>query len=393
MVECHVESRRRRGSTVRRLVVVVAVSALAATSCGDSDGEVESDAATTTTTTVPPVPVSVPYRPSEIGQGGTAASLVPPHVEVAYGSDPQQKMNVYASAGESVGTIMYIHGGGWNGSSKDETTSPLMMSTSADFRDAASAEVAEIDRTVGQEVIFRQIQSGWDVVSINYRLATAAPGPGIRAPQLMNDVDRAVRYTQLHATELGLNMSKFVLSGGSAGGHLALMETHGAPEETFKDPALPPDLAAVRVRIDAVVALVAPTDLNTLWMAGGIAAPGQESLLGCTLATVPAIPGMPPCEDPDYVNFYSPLAWSIESGERGAVLPPAYYSYGGLDTLVTIETQGKPNVDAWGVAGGVDQTWYDFPPEGGHNIDFSVNYIALNAWLRCVITGNWDAVP
>jgi acetyl esterase/lipase len=380
----------RHRSAWWRVLAIGTVLAVAG-GCGGSDGGDESQA--TTTASPPPTPVSVPTRTSDLGQGGTAPSLVPTPVEVAYGDDPLQRMNVYAASGDTVGTIMYIHGGGWNGSSKDETTSALMLSTSADFRDAASPYVAEIDRTVGQDVIFAQIQNGWDVVSINYRLATAAPGPGIRAPQLMNDVDRALRYTQLHAPDLGLSMAKFVLSGGSAGGHLALLSTQGAPDEVFKDPALPKDLAGVTVRIDGVVGLVAPTDLNTLWMAGGIAAPGQESLLGCTLASVPAIAGMPPCEDRDYVDFYSPLAWSEEYRERGGALPPAFYSYGGVDTLVQPSTQGTPNIDAWAPSAGHGQTWYDFPPEGGHNIDFSVNYIALNAWLASVVSGNWATAP
>jgi acetyl esterase/lipase len=209
----------------------------------------------------------------------------------------------------------------------------------------------------------------------------------------MSDVDRALRYTQLHADELGLNMSTFVLTGGSAGGHLALLATQGAPEEVFADPALPSDLAAVKVQIDGVVGLVAPTDLNTLWMAGGIAAPGQESLLGCTLAEVPAIAGMPPCDDQELVDFYSPLAWSKEHQERGLSLPPAFFSYGGVDTLVQIDTQGTPNVEAWAASAGTDRTWFDFPPEGGHNIDFSVNYIALNAWLGSVVRDDWTSAP
>jgi acetyl esterase/lipase len=381
----------------RRTIALAVLVVLAASACGDSGGDAAitgtpaPSTTTSTTTTVPPTPVSVPDRPSELGQGEIAKGLVQEPVEVAYGSDPLQKMDVYASAGDTVGTIMYIHGGGWNGSSKDETTSALMYSTSADFRDAASPYLAEIDRTVGQDVILAQIQYGWDVVSINYRLATAAPGPGIRAPQLMNDVDRAIRYTQVHAEELGLNMSTFVLSGGSAGGHLALMATQGAPTEAFADPTLPPELASATVKIDAVVGLVAPTDLNTLWLAGGIAAPGQESLLGCTLAEVPAIPGMPHCDDPTLVNFYSPLSWSHEYRERGQTLPPAYFSYGGEDTLVRIDTQGTPNIDAWAASAVQGTTWFDYPPAGGHNIDFSVNYIALNTWLGLVVTGKWPA--
>jgi acetyl esterase/lipase len=257
---------------------------------------------------------------------------------------------------------MYVHGGGWNGTEQD---------------------------TAGPNVILDEVQRSWDVVTINYRLATSAPGDGVRAPQLMNDVDRALRYAQLHAGELGLNVSRFVISGGSAGGHLALLAAQGAPDATFADPALPPDLAGVKARIDGVVALVAPTDLTTLWKAGGVAAPSQESLLGCTLASAPAIDGMPRCDDPSYVDRYSPLAWSKQYQARGVSLPPAYFAYGGSDTLVRIDTQGTPNIEAWSASAGSNRTWFDFPPKADHNIDRWVNEVAFHEWLDRVASGEW----
>ena len=177
------------------------------------------------------VPVTVPARTGDIGPTA-AAELAPIPVEVAYGPDPMHRMDVYATSGDSLGTIMYIHGGGWNGGSKDANTAPLVLSTQGDLRDTASPLLADVDETAGERLIFAQIQNGWDVVSIDYRLATAAPGPGIRAAEILNDVDRAVRYTRAHAAELGLNMHKFVLAGGSAGGHLALMETAGRTVRT-----------------------------------------------------------------------------------------------------------------------------------------------------------------
>src|SRR5262249_10888648 len=159
----------------------------------------------------------------------------------------------------------------------------------------------------------------WDVVSIDYRLATPAPGDGIRAAEILNDVDRAVRYTRAHATELGLNMRRFVLTGGSAGGHLALMETEGAPSKAFEDPTLPPELASTDPHIDATIALVAPTDMSTFWKAGGIAPPSSESLLGCTQDVAPAIAGMPACNR-QVVDQYSPLVWTRRYVSEGRAL-------------------------------------------------------------------------
>jgi len=349
------------------------------------------------TSTVPPSttpavqPVNVPARTGDIGPTA-AAELAPVPVVVAYGPDPMNRMDVYATSGDSLGTIMYIHGGGWNGGSKDANTAPIVLSTQADLRDTASPLLEQVDDTAGERLIFAQIQNGWDVVSIDYRLATPAPGEGIRAAQILNDVDRAVRYTRSHAAELGLNMHKFVLAGGSAGGHLALMETEGAPSDAFADPTLPQQLAKTEPRIDATIALVAPTDLSNFWEAGGIAPPSSESLLGCTQDDPPAIAGMPPC-DGQVVDRYSPLVWSRRSVTDGGALPPAYFAYGGADTLVKIETQGIPNIDAWTSAAGAEHTWVDLPPEGTHNIDDAVNYIAFNAFLARVASGNWSAGP
>jgi acetyl esterase/lipase len=364
---------------------------VALTGCGSDGGTSTAASTTIAPSTTVRAPVAVPARTGDIGPTA-AAQLAPDPVVVSYGPDPMHRMDVYASSGDSLGTIMYIHGGGWNGGSKDANTAPIVISTQADLRDTASPLLKDVDDTVGERLIFAQIQNGWDVVSIDYRLATAAPGDGIRAPQILNDVDRAVRYTFVHAAELALNLNVFVLAGGSAGGHLALMETQGAPTDAFADATLPSKLAASDPRIDGTIAMVAPTDLSNFWEAGGIAGPSSESLLGCTQDDVPAIAGMPPCDQP-VVDRYSPLAWSRRYVDDDGSLPPAYFAYGGADALVQIDTQGTPNIEAWAKVAGPRRTWVDLPPEGGHNIDDTVNYIAFNAWLARVASGDWSSGP
>jgi acetyl esterase/lipase len=347
-----------------------------------------SGATDATTTPVAPTPVTVADRPSAVGPTAYVDAAVPP-VEVAYGPDPLQKMDVYTTTVPVLGTILYIHGGAWTGGSKEENTSAVALSATPEVRADALAQAAGSD-SPGRRLVISELTKGWDVVSINYRLATEAPGPGIRAPQLLADVDRAVRYTRQNAAALGLDMTTFVIAGGSAGGHLALMHAQGAPTNAFMDPNLPPDLAAVPATVDAVAGLVAPTDLHTMWMAGGIAPGGQEALLGCTLAEVPTIPGMGgPC-DPAVVDRYSPLVWSQTYVAQGETLPPAYFAYGGEDTLVQMDPQGWPNIDAWTLAAGANQTWVDYPATGTHNIDDQMNYLAFDAWLDHVASGNWD---
>ncbi len=59
---------------------------------------------------------------------------------------------------------------------------------------------------------------GFVVLNIDYRLAETAP-----APAAVEDVKCAVRFMHAHAGEWGMDSSRIVVTGGSAGGHLALM--------------------------------------------------------------------------------------------------------------------------------------------------------------------------
>src|SRR5689334_7571027 len=118
-------------------VSTLVVLAGCASDNGASSAAPTTTAATTTTTSAPPSavrPVAVPARTGDIGPT-KAAELAPVPAVVAYGPDPMQRMDVYASSGDSLGTIMYVHGGGWNGGSKDANTAPLVLSTQADLRD------------------------------------------------------------------------------------------------------------------------------------------------------------------------------------------------------------------------------------------------------------------
>lgn len=57
---------------------------------------------------------------------------------------------------------------------------------------------------------------GWAVASVNYRFVAAA-----RFPAQSYDVKAATRYLRANAAKLGLDATRFVAMGDSAGGHLA----------------------------------------------------------------------------------------------------------------------------------------------------------------------------
>ena len=365
------------------LVLVVACSSKDSSSTSTTAGS----ASSSSSTAVPNTPVSVPAWTPPAQATDLMADASTPQV-VSYGSDPNQNLEVFQSTGEPQGTIVYVHGGAWEGGSMQQNTSAIIQAQEAQERTAEFVQLSKLASNGVLDELKPQLSTGWDIVSIDYRLATATSGPGIRATQLMNDVDHAMRYIVANAKTLDLDMSTFIISGGSAGGHLALMEALTAASGQFIDPTISSDLKKVKLSFDGVIAMVAPSDLNTLYLAGGIAPPGQEALLGCSLQNPPYVAGTPQCNEA-VVNQFSPITYTKAAKTNGVTLPPAYFAYGGLDTLVLISTQGMPEIDAWAAASGPSETWYDLPPQGTHNIDDNVNDLALDNWLDNVANATW----
>jgi acetyl esterase/lipase len=120
---------------------------------------------------------------------------------VKYGDAEEQRMDIY-SQGEWIGepqywksdtakhpTLVYIHGGGWLGGSKDHIT----------------------------PFILPYLQKGWNVVNLEYRT-----GEGT-APQAVDDCMMALQWIARNASGYNINNQQVVVSGESAGGHLALI--------------------------------------------------------------------------------------------------------------------------------------------------------------------------
>ena len=63
------------------------------------------------------------------------------------------------------------------------------------------------------------MKQGWVGISVQYRLHSAKTGVSVY--DCVKDARSAVRYVRDHAVELGIDPQKIVVSGGSAGGHLA----------------------------------------------------------------------------------------------------------------------------------------------------------------------------
>jgi acetyl esterase/lipase len=86
--------------------------------------------------------------------------------------------------------LLYIHGGGWT----------------------------SLNRSIRNLNFLPYLEKGWTVVNIDYRLLNQAPFPACIA-----DCRHALNWIYEHAEEYRFDTRRIVVSGESAGGHLALM--------------------------------------------------------------------------------------------------------------------------------------------------------------------------
>jgi len=120
-----------------------------------------------------------------------------PHMEIAYGDGPRQRMDVYRAL-DSTGAprstpapvVIFVHGGSWQSGSKDDYA------------------------WVGKALA----QMGFVAVLPNYGLM-----PDTRFPAFVDDVARAVARVKANAATWGGDTARVVLMGHSAGAQLAAL--------------------------------------------------------------------------------------------------------------------------------------------------------------------------
>ena len=81
--------------------------------------------------------------------------------------------------------------------------------------------------------------------------------PKFTIPEIIQDIDRATRFVRYHAREYGVDPERLAISGGSAGGHLSLMQ--GARGHDG-DPNAKDPVDRVNSRVQAVACFFPPTD-------------------------------------------------------------------------------------------------------------------------------------
>lgn len=81
--------------------------------------------------------------------------------------------------------------------------------------------------------------------------------PKYSIPEVLEDMNRATRFIRYHAWEYGVDPDRLGIAGGSAGGHLSLMQgTAGDPG----NPQAPDPIDRVSSRVQAVACFYPPTD-------------------------------------------------------------------------------------------------------------------------------------
>ncbi|NTS42914.1 alpha/beta hydrolase [Flavisolibacter sp. BT320] len=143
-------------------------------------------------------------------------------LNVAYGSDSLQKMDIYLPANrtsESTKSLVLIHGGGWTSGSK------------SDF----AGYIDSLRNRLPRYAIF----------NLNYRLVNG----GHLFPTQEKDIKAAIDTIVAKAGGYAINSEKISLLGFSAGAHLALLQAYKNPSP----------------RINAVIDYFGPTDLVTMY--------------------------------------------------------------------------------------------------------------------------------
>ena len=114
-----------------------------------------------------------------------------------------------------------------------------------------------LDKDLGTRPFFHHLAAqGHVIMDVAYRLA-----PETNLMGMVHDVQRAIAWLKEKADAYSIDPDRIVLSGGSAGGHLALLTAYTANDSQFTAP----ELESKDLKVRAVVSLYGPTDLAVMY--------------------------------------------------------------------------------------------------------------------------------
>jgi len=209
---------------------------------------------------------------------------------IAYIDEPghRLRLDVYRHRDRPTGcpTLLQVHGGGWVLGSKNEQGIPLMLHLAS---------------------------HGWVCISADYRLS-----PRATFPEPLIDLKHALRWIREQGPAYGVDPDFVVVTGGSAGGHLAALVAL-----TTNDPAYQPGFEHVDTSVRACVAFYGVydfTDRFGLWPHRGLARLLQRQVMKAALA-----------DAREAYERASPMS------RLGTHAPPFFVIHGDHDTMVPVE--------------------------------------------------------
>jgi acetyl esterase/lipase len=257
--------------------------------------------------------------------GGVAAAAggvalwrwrTPGAAEIAYGAGPRQVMDLtYPRGATPAPVVVMYHGGG--------------------FRSGDKSDVA-----IWPELL----EAGIAVVRVNYRLSDSAQWPA-----QADDSLSAIVHLQREGAALGVDPSRIVLMGQSAGAFLAVSTALSLVEV-----GLPPR---------GVVSLFGPTDFST--MDQDMATLGRTPQMGPTDVADSAesrLLGFPVGENRAIARAMGPVG---RLSLLKDALPPILIRHGDADPLIA-DLQAKRLREAWVAADPKAQVDYKLVPGAGH---------------------------
>jgi acetyl esterase/lipase len=209
----------------------------------------------------------------------------------ADGAGRRHLLDVYRprpAGAEPAPVLLQIHGGAWTIGTKDTQGRPLMQALTA---------------------------AGWVCVAINYRLA-----PRTKIQDQLVDCKHALQWIRGHIAEHGGDPDRVVVTGGSAGGHLAALVALSA-----NDPRHQPGFETVDTSVIGCVPMYGAYDLEEIFTSGSRLGRRIGGSMGARVLGVNA------ADDPEAYRAMSP----VHAVRPGA--PPFLVVHGTVDNLVPVE--------------------------------------------------------
>lgn len=272
-----------------------------------------------------------------------------------------------------------LAGGGMPRMANSPTAAPGTLDLHLDVLQVASAKPTPVviqlhgggwirgDRPSSYGTFSALLAAGMSVVTVDYRVGKEAP-----APAAIGDVRCAMAWVKANAAKYNFDLTRVVIYGASAGGHLALMA--GYAPASFNPPG-----CSDQPKVAAVLDFYGPTNLAEAINQHG-SSDSVHQWLGLEKPLVPYTGTAPTTSGPDVApvvngggqgpRWATPndavLARAREMSPMSYIragLPPTFIVNGDHDPAVdpTQDAQLKKALDAAGVANG-----QDIVPGGGH---------------------------